>query len=95
MSEVLKLMPGVNAVTVNTISGTEESIARIRNKFNPDIETMEGASFFYICAVEKIPFLAVRSVSNYVEPGSRSSWNIPLAVDNLALKVHELLMLLD
>lgn len=95
MGEALNLMPGAIAVTVNTASGTEGSITRIRNKFNPDIETMEGATFFYICAVEKIPFLAVRSVSNIVEPGSRSTWNIPLAVDSLALKIHEILELID
>ncbi len=93
--EALKLMPGVNAVTVNTASGTAGSITRIRDKFNPDIETMEGATFFYICAVEKIPFLAIRSVSNMVEPGSRRTWNIPLALDSLALKMHEVLMLFD
>jgi nucleoside phosphorylase len=25
---------------------------------------MEGAAFFYICSREKVPFLAIRSVSN-------------------------------
>jgi futalosine hydrolase len=91
----LKIMPGVIAVTVNTASGTAASISRLKDKYNPDIETMEGATFFYICAVERIPFLAVRSVSNLVEPGSRSTWNIPLALENMSLKMHEVLMLLD
>jgi futalosine hydrolase len=85
----------VNAATVNTCSGSVSAISRIKNKFNPDIETMEGATFFYICAREKIPFLSVRSVSNKVEPGNRESWNIPLALDSLAEKIKEILLILN
>jgi futalosine hydrolase len=85
----------VNAITVNTSSGTVTTIERLKNKFNPDIETMEGATFFYICAREKIPFLSVRAISNRVEPGSRDLWNIPLALKNLAGKMKEILLTLD
>jgi futalosine hydrolase len=95
VSLALKKLPGAKAVTVNTASGTVRSIDRLIKKFNPEIETMEGATFFYICAVEKIPFLAVRAVSNRVEPGSRSSWDIPCALDNLAKKLNEILLMLD
>jgi futalosine hydrolase len=85
----------VNAITVNTCSGTEATIDKLKNKFNPDIETMEGATFFYICAREKVPFLSVRAISNQVEPGRRDSWNIPLALENLAGKMKEILLTLD
>ncbi len=85
----------VRAITVNTCSGSAETILKLRNKFNPDIETMEGATFFYICAREKISFLGVRSISNMVEPGNRNSWNIPLALENLAEKMREILLMLD
>ena len=44
---------------------------------------MEGAAFFYVCLQEKIPFLQIRSISNYVEKRNKSNWNIPLAIDNL------------
>jgi len=84
----------VNAITVNTCSGTETTIEKLRNKFSPDIETMEGATFFYICAKEKIPFLSVRAISNKVEPRNRDSWDIQLALDNLREKVRELLLML-
>jgi futalosine hydrolase len=83
----------VSAITVNTISGSQATINRRRDKFNPDIETMEGAAFFYICIREGVPFLAIRSVSNRVEPRNRNSWNIPLAVDNLSAKMKELFLL--
>ncbi len=85
----------VKGITVNTCSGSAETIGKLRNKFNPEIETMEGATFFYICAREKISFLGVRAISNKVEPRNRDSWNIGLALENLAEKIKELLLMLD
>lgn len=77
------------AATVNMASGTIATIEKIRTKFNPDIETMEGAAFFYICAREKVPFLAFRAISNRIEIRDRSRWNIPLALDNLETTLVE------
>ena len=82
------------AVTVNMASGSQSSIKKIKGKFNPDIETMEGATFFYICGREKVPFLALRAISNYVEPGKRGKWEIPLALERLREKVIEILQIL-
>lgn len=84
----------VKAITVNTTSGTEGTIEKLKNKFNPDIETMEGATFFYICARENISFLALRAISNMVVPGRRDRWEIPLALNNLAGKMKEVLNIL-
>ena len=75
------------------ISGSLHSIERLKNNLDPDIETMEGASFFYICAREKVDFLAIRAISNMVEP-VRKSWDIPLALSSLAGKVNELFLML-
>jgi futalosine hydrolase len=77
------LMPLAKAITVNTVSGSERTIRKLREKFDPDIETMEGATLFYTCAMERIPFMAVRAVSNMVEPRNRDNWNIELALSNL------------
>jgi futalosine hydrolase len=85
----------VNGITVNTCSGSVATIERLKNKFSPDIETMEGATFFYICAREKIPFLSVRAISNKVELRNRDAWDIPLALKNLAGKLKELLLMLE
>jgi futalosine hydrolase len=94
LEKISSLCTTVKAVTVNTATGSPGSIERLIGKFNPDIETMEGATFFYICIREKIPFLALRAITNYVEPGSRSSWEIPLALKNLAGKMGEILNIL-
>jgi futalosine hydrolase len=89
-----KILRKVKAITVNTSSGAETTIERLKKKFNPDIETMEGATFFYICAMEKIPFIAVRAISNKVEPRNMKAWDIPLALENLAGEINKIFLML-
>ncbi|HAM09295.1 MAG: futalosine hydrolase [Bacteroidetes bacterium GWE2_41_25] len=94
-AEIIKsIVEPVRAITVNTSTGSEATRDKLIDKFNPDIETMEGAVFFYICAREKIPFIALRAISNMVERRNRSRWNIPHALDNLALKLEDVLKIL-
>lgn len=85
----------VNAVTVNTATGYQNNIRMISDRYHPDIETMEGAAFFYVCTRENIPFMALRSVSNMVENRSRKKWDIPLALDTLSESLKENLILLE
>jgi futalosine hydrolase len=95
VTEAIKKMKPVKAITVNTASGSQQTIDRLIKKYNPDIETMEGATFFYICSGEKILFLALRSISNRVEPRNKDNWNISLALDNLSERLKHLLLSLD
>lgn len=81
-SDLKKRRP-VNAITINTVHGNEKSIGSAVRKFNPDIESMEGAAFFYVCMLEKIPCIQLRAISNYVERRNKNKWNIPLALKNL------------
>lgn len=92
MAEFLK---PVKAVTVNTATGTLVTIEKLVRKFDPDIETMEGATFFYVCLRENLPFAAIRSVSNRVEPRDRSKWNINLALEKLSEKMGEYILKLN
>ena len=89
----LSFLKPVNSITVNTSSGSVRTIERLSRKFNPDIETMEGATFFYICSGEKIPFLALRAISNRVEPRNKDNWNIGLALDNLSERLREFILM--
>ncbi len=82
IDEVDSLIP-VKAITVNTLTGNQDSIEKFRNKFNPEIITTEGAAFFYVCLLEDIPFLQIRAISNFVEIRKIENWNIPLAIKNL------------
>jgi futalosine hydrolase len=94
-TQITSKLKQVNAITVNTSSGSAATIERLRSKYNPDIETMEGATFFYICCREHIPFLAIRSISNKVEPRDKNKWNIPVALNNLSEKLIEFFLTLD
>jgi futalosine hydrolase len=89
------LCPSARAITVSRASGSEKTIAALRADFDPDIETMEGAALFYVCLAEKVPFVALRAVSNKVEPRNRAGWNTRLALDNLSVVLEKLLIKLD
>ena len=73
----------VKAITVNTVHGNENSITKIVNRLNPDIESMEGAAVFSVCKEFKTSCIQVRSISNKVEKRNKENWNIPLAIQNL------------
>ena len=76
---------------MNTTHGNKTSIQLFKEKFNADIETMEGAAIFYVCLLENIPFLQIRAISNYVEERNTANWNIPLAIKNLNNKLIEII----
>jgi len=73
----------VRAVTVNKVHGNEKSIAEFVERFNPQIETMEGAAFFYACEQAGKPGIQIRAISNIVERRNRKNWQIEPAIKNL------------
>jgi futalosine hydrolase len=94
VEDLKRIVKPVNAITVNTVTGSDATREKLIRKFNPDIETMEGATFFYICSREKIPFLALRAISNLVEIRNRNKWDIPLALNNLSETLNEVILTL-
>jgi len=84
-------LPRANGITVNTVHGDVKGITQIQKNYDPDIESMESAAFFYCCIKESVPFIAIRAVSNIVEPRDRSKWDIPLAIKNLNGQLMELI----
>jgi len=84
-------LPQVKGLSVNKVHGYLPSITEMMIHYDADIETMEGAAFFYACLSASQPFMQIRSLSNYVEPRDRSKWNIPLAVQTLNTKLIELI----
>lgn len=83
IEEVDSLIP-VKSITVNTLYSNPKWINIMRDKFSPEIETMNGAAFFYVCLSEKIPFLQIRAISHFVEIRRIENWNIPSALENLS-----------
>ena len=80
----LDRLPRVRGITVNTVHGREATIAEVRRRFDPEVESMEGAAFMYVCAVNGVPYAQVRAVSNVVERRNRAAWQIGPAVAALS-----------
>lgn len=76
-------LPVAESITVNTVTGKQATINKLKDKYNCQIESMEGAAFHYACLKRNIPFAQIRAISNYVEPRNRKNWQIGLAVTNL------------
>lgn len=73
----------VDALTVNTATGSTQRANELQQLCPQGVETMESAAFMYVAINEHIPFISLRAVSNKVEARNFPSWNIPLAVENL------------
>jgi futalosine hydrolase len=71
------------AITVNTVGDNMEVADRYIKKYNPQVESMEGAAFHYACLKEKVPFIQLRGISNRVGERRKSEWKIKEAVGNL------------
>jgi futalosine hydrolase len=93
--QCVEKLPKVSGITVNSANGNAEGIVRATQKFNPDIESMEGAAVFYVCKLEKVNVLQLRAISNHVEPRDKKNWNIPIALKNLQVLIMEVLSELD
>ncbi|MGB4845602.1 MAG: futalosine hydrolase [Ferruginibacter sp.] len=81
----------VKARTVNKISDSELQKQQYIKAFNADIETMEGAALHYVCLQEKIPFLQIRSVSNFVGERDKTKWKLKEAIENLNSELQKLI----
>lgn len=73
----------VKGISVNQITTSNEMIRFYKNQFNPVTESMEGAALHYVCLMEKIPFLQIRSVSNYIGERNKKNWNMNESIFNL------------
>ena len=81
--DALHELPRVHGITVNTVHGRDSSIAAVRQRCQPQVETMEGAAFMYSCLIRGMPFAEIRAVSNVVEKRNRAAWKLGEAIDNL------------
>ena len=81
----------VKAITVNKVSDAELQKQQFIKLFNADIETMEGAALHYVCLQENIPFLQIRSVSNFVGERDKTKWKMKEAIENLNIELQKLI----
>lgn len=81
----------VKGFTTNSLNYNLNFNSQISNKFNVDIETMEGAAFFFVCLNEKAKFIEIRAVSNYIGESDKSKWDIDSARKSLYLNILKLI----
>lgn len=73
-------IPKVHGLTYNTAGGEQKDIARRRARWpEGQVETLESAAVFLAGLRSSTPFMAFRSISNYVTTRDRSSWRIAQA----------------
>ncbi len=73
----------VSGISVNEITTAPGRIKFYREKFNPVIESMEGAALHFVGLMEKVPFLQLRAVSNYIGERKKKKWNMRESIANL------------
>ncbi|MDQ6762158.1 MAG: futalosine hydrolase [Bacteroidota bacterium] len=83
------LLPAAKAITVNKIISDRMQVEKLRDKFKPVIESMEGAAFHYVCLLQKVNFLQVRSVSNMVGERDKNKWKMKEAIEALNNELHK------
>ena len=74
-------LPQRRGNTVAMVTGTDTRRDSLVNVLNPEIETMEGAAFFYTALMQHTPFIQLRGISNYVETRNRENWQLDKAID--------------
>ena len=77
----------VDAVTVNEISTNRDRIVYYRTELNASVESMEGAAMHYVCLQQKIRFLQMRALSNFVGERDKTKWVMDIAIANLNTEV--------
>lgn len=82
----------VNAMSVSEISVDKKRIDLLQKKYNSVVESMEGAALHYICLDADIPFLQLRSISNYVGERNKANWKLEDAIENVSNACMETLM---
>jgi futalosine hydrolase len=87
-------LPAVRSISVNKVHGYSQSIERIIEKYHADVESMEGAAFFFSCLQARVSFMEIRAISNYVEPRNRENWCIGPAIENLNQTLSDIIELL-
>jgi futalosine hydrolase len=89
------VLPLVEAVTVNEISTTQDRIDYYSTNLSAQIESMEGAALHYVGLQQGIPFLQIRSLSNFIGERDKGQWQLEKAIDSLNRELQRILQTLS
>jgi futalosine hydrolase len=85
----------VKGISVNQISTDKKMIQFYREAFSPVTESMEGAALHYVCLMESIPFIQLRSISNYIGERNKKKWDMQDSIKNLNETLFQLVEKFD
>ena len=81
----------VKGISINEMTTSKQTIEFYQDAFQPVTESMEGAALHFTCLMEKIPFLQLRAISNYVGEREKKKWKMQESVNNLNNELKRLL----
>ena len=73
----------VKGISVNQISTSKQMIKFYKDTFDPVTESMEGAALHYACLMKRVPFIQIRSISNYIGERNKKKWDMNESIINL------------
>ena len=82
-----------NFLTKSSITTSKTKASILRNQFNAIVENMEGVAAAHIAYLCNIPFLEIRTISNFVGETDRRLWNKKLAFKNINTVLMSLIQL--
>ncbi|SMC46818.1 futalosine hydrolase [Desulfocicer vacuolatum DSM 3385] len=77
-------------ITVSTITASKPTATRLSRAYTPVMESMEGMAAAHTACRYDVPFLEIRCASNPVGVRDKKAWDIPLAVEGIAMALAAL-----
>lgn len=84
----------VRAVTTDLITDNQSMIQSVRERYNPQTESMEGAAFHFFCLKNRLRFIQLRGISNFVGDRDKRNWQFDMAIKNLNIALYALMNIL-
>ena len=84
-------LPEATGMTTLHSHGNVNTIETLRRNTHGQIENMEGAAFFYVSLMKKIPFASIRSISNLVEERNKEKWDFQKSIHTLNKEIIKMI----
>ena len=88
-------LPRVDAVSVNEVTTNAARIQYYQNTLGVAVESMEGAAFHYVCLMENIPFLQLRTLSNFIGERNKAKWKLKDSIHCLNKELQRIIINFD
>jgi futalosine hydrolase len=84
-------LPVVDGMTVNEIGTNAKRIAYWKQE-GVTVESMEGAALHYVALQEGVPFLQIRSLSNFAGERDKSKWLMAASIARLNSELQRIIL---